>query len=183
MMRKLLISAVGIVPWLCVLPLLLAQRSPATLPNAAICQAGSVTAIAVQNDNKILVGGIYSTVNGVTRQRVARLNSDGSLDEGWNPGIDAAPSALAVSGTTIYVAFGGRYDNATGVFRLRSSDSSAAEVVWPEVRVLAMAVHGTDLYLGGSNFLGRMSILRETDQVSWSVSGNVKALAADETNL
>uniref|UniRef100_UPI0018F8822E delta-60 repeat domain-containing protein n=1 Tax=Cronobacter dublinensis TaxID=413497 RepID=UPI0018F8822E len=38
-----------------------------------------VYALAVQPDGKVLVGGLFSTVNGVTRISVARLNTDGSL--------------------------------------------------------------------------------------------------------
>lgn len=40
-----------------------------------------VLTLAVQPDGKILVGGLFWTINTVTRQRVARLNTDGSLDK------------------------------------------------------------------------------------------------------
>jgi len=38
----------------------------------------------------VLIGGYFSSVNGVTRSRVARLNADGSLDTGFNPGSGAS---------------------------------------------------------------------------------------------
>ena len=41
---------------------------------------GTVEAMAVQSDRKILVGGLFSTVNGQQRRNLARLNADGSLD-------------------------------------------------------------------------------------------------------
>jgi len=41
---------------------------------------GTVYAIAMQTDGKILIGGEFSAVNGVPRQNLARLNADGSLD-------------------------------------------------------------------------------------------------------
>jgi uncharacterized delta-60 repeat protein len=47
---------------------------------------GEVKAIAIQPDNKILIGGSFSTINGIPRTRIARLNADGSLDETFNPG-------------------------------------------------------------------------------------------------
>ena len=48
---------------------------------------GSVTAITLQPDNKIIIGGYFNSVNGVTRQGVARLNADGTLDMDFiNPG-------------------------------------------------------------------------------------------------
>jgi Domain of unknown function (DUF5122) beta-propeller/Tetratricopeptide repeat len=41
---------------------------------------GAVRAIAVQADGKVLLGGIFTQVNGVARAGLARLNVDGSLD-------------------------------------------------------------------------------------------------------
>jgi uncharacterized delta-60 repeat protein len=41
---------------------------------------------AIQSDGKIIIGGEFSSYNGVPRNEIARLNSDGSLDESFNPG-------------------------------------------------------------------------------------------------
>ena len=41
---------------------------------------GSVYALAVQPDGKIVVGGNFSTVFGQPRRSIARLNADGTLD-------------------------------------------------------------------------------------------------------
>ena len=46
--------------------------------------SGGVNLIEVQNDQKILIAGGFSSVNGITRQKVARLNADGSLDMSFN---------------------------------------------------------------------------------------------------
>ncbi|MFN5911466.1 MAG: hypothetical protein ACK45H_09040, partial [Bacteroidota bacterium] len=45
-----------------------------------------VFASALQPDGKIIAGGDFSTYNGVSRACIARLNPDGSLDAGFNPG-------------------------------------------------------------------------------------------------
>jgi uncharacterized delta-60 repeat protein len=45
-----------------------------------------VFAIAVQGDGKILVGGAFTTYNGSTRNRIIRLNTDGSLDSTFDIG-------------------------------------------------------------------------------------------------
>jgi uncharacterized delta-60 repeat protein len=45
---------------------------------------GSVSAIAVQPDNKIIIGGIFNEVNNVLRYRLARLNADNSLDTSFS---------------------------------------------------------------------------------------------------
>lgn len=47
---------------------------------------GSVWAVAEQPDGKILIGGNFSTVNGVARNNIARLNTNGSLDTSFDPG-------------------------------------------------------------------------------------------------
>ncbi|MEP6810175.1 MAG: dockerin type I domain-containing protein [Chthoniobacterales bacterium] len=46
-----------------------------------------ITGMSLQPDNKILIYNGFSTVNGVPRfAGIARLNSDGSLETGFNPG-------------------------------------------------------------------------------------------------
>jgi uncharacterized delta-60 repeat protein len=42
--------------------------------------------LVVQPDGKIVIGGAFEQVNGVSRRGVARLNPDGSLDGTFNPG-------------------------------------------------------------------------------------------------
>lgn len=44
-----------------------------------------VFALAVQPDNKILVGGTFSNVAGTSRNALARLNTDGTVDAGFAP--------------------------------------------------------------------------------------------------
>lgn len=48
--------------------------------------AGSVTTLAIQSDGNIIVAGGFTQVNGVLRNGIARLNSDGSLDPSFDPG-------------------------------------------------------------------------------------------------
>ena len=44
-----------------------------------------VRAIAPLRDGKVLIGGQFTSVNGALRLNFARLNADGTLDEGFNP--------------------------------------------------------------------------------------------------
>ena len=46
----------------------------------------SIRALRLQPDDKILIGGIFSTVNGTPRDNFARLNADGTLDASVNTG-------------------------------------------------------------------------------------------------
>jgi len=41
---------------------------------------GTIYSITTRADGKILIGGNFTTVGGVTSSRIARLNPDGSLD-------------------------------------------------------------------------------------------------------
>ncbi|MBI3876051.1 MAG: hypothetical protein HY300_08880, partial [Verrucomicrobia bacterium] len=61
-----------------------ASFNPGAGPN------NTVFAIAVQGDGKILVGGLFTTISGQNRFRIARLNSDGSLDSTFNITLDDA---------------------------------------------------------------------------------------------
>ncbi len=61
----------------------------------------SVGVLAVQPDGKILVGGRFTMLGGggtgtTPRQRIGRLNPDGSLDTSFDPGANDSISALAV---------------------------------------------------------------------------------------
>ena len=48
-----------------------------------------MTCLALQEDHKIVSGGSFTQASGVTRNRLTRLNSDGSLDPAINFGSGA----------------------------------------------------------------------------------------------
>jgi uncharacterized delta-60 repeat protein len=60
-----------------------------------------VDAMALQPGGKILIGGYFTTVAGVSRKNVARLNADGTLDGTFNPGVSLG--GITTSITTIAV--------------------------------------------------------------------------------
>jgi uncharacterized delta-60 repeat protein len=72
----------------------------------------SPRAIAIQPDGKIFIGGDFTTINGVTRSRIARLNADGSLDAGFSLpeliGFGANVNSIALSQNG-HVVFGGGF--------------------------------------------------------------------------
>jgi len=60
-----------------------------------------ITCLAIQADGKILVGGSFTTLGGggtgtFVRNRIARLNPDGTLDMTFNPGANDRISAIAL---------------------------------------------------------------------------------------
>ena len=56
-----------------------------------------VYGILVQPDGKVMVGGTFDTVNGVTNKNMMRLTSTGENDPTWDNGIGAANGC----GTTV----------------------------------------------------------------------------------
>src|SRR6185503_21201482 len=46
--------------------------------------------VLVQPDGKILLAGSFTTINGVGRAQIARLNEDGTVDPGFSSYLDAA---------------------------------------------------------------------------------------------
>lgn len=48
-----------------------------------------IYSIVIQDDGKILIGGDFTSYNGTPRNRIARLNVDGSLDTTFDPGAGA----------------------------------------------------------------------------------------------
>jgi len=79
-----------------------------------------VTSTAIQTDGKIILGGEFSSFNGTARNRIARLNANGSLDTGFNPGTGFYK---IVRSTTIQpdskIIVGGQFFSFNGIFRNR----------------------------------------------------------------
>lgn len=50
---------------------------------------GSVLTCTPQQDGKLVISGSFTSFNGTSRNNIARLNVDGSMDTGFNPGSGA----------------------------------------------------------------------------------------------
>ncbi|MEQ1861332.1 MAG: delta-60 repeat domain-containing protein [Chthoniobacteraceae bacterium] len=53
-----------------------------------------VFSLAQQADGKLLLGGWFSTVNGAAANRIARLETNGTLDTGFSAGVDGGAGAI-----------------------------------------------------------------------------------------
>ena len=84
---------------------------------------GSVYSVSIQNDGKIIIGGGFTSYNGTGRNRLARLNADGSLDASFDPGTGG--SSGSINSTAIQsdgkIVIGGSFINYDGVVKKRSS--------------------------------------------------------------
>ena len=78
----------------------------------------TLNALILQDDGKILVGGGFSTINGMSRKNIARLNADGSLDTIFNPGSgpDNPVYTVAVQADG-KIVIGGSFDMVNEIFR------------------------------------------------------------------
>jgi uncharacterized delta-60 repeat protein len=74
-----------------------ADGSKDTSFNTGIGFNDSVYAITTQADGKILVGGLFFTYNGVTENRIIRLNADGSKDTSFNTGTGFNDSVYVIT--------------------------------------------------------------------------------------
>lgn len=93
----ILLTAVLTGPWLC-------PGQETVVPQSAFGSGqgvnGTVEALAVQADGKIILVGEFSAVNGVPRGNLARLNSDGTLDRTFadspTAGVSGSLKAVAI---------------------------------------------------------------------------------------
>jgi len=69
---------------------------------------GYLYASAVQSNGKILIGGGFFLYNGVPRNGIARLNTDGSLDPTFTPGMGTTTSGLNYPVYTIAIQTDGK---------------------------------------------------------------------------
>lgn len=72
----------------------------------------NVTSVAVQNDGKILVGGQFSDYNGTPTNRIARINSDGTIDNSFSigTGLDNEVNSFAIQNDD-KIILGGNFDS------------------------------------------------------------------------
>ena len=77
---------------------------------------GYIQKVVIQSDGKILIGGAFTTYNGIARNRVARLNADGSPDTTFDPGSGAnkAVDEIAVQPNDGKIIVGGDFSTFNG---------------------------------------------------------------------
>ena len=119
---------------------------------------GSVRVAVVQPSGKILIGGDFTTVLGVARNRIARLNPDGTLDTLFDPNANGTVFAIAVLPDGKILA-GGAFGNIggqtrTGIARLDAA-TGLADSFSPNASatVNAIAVQVDGKILAGGAFI------------------------------
>ena len=150
---------------------------------------GLVRVIVVQPDGKILIGGHFTSVLGTTRNRIARLNADGSLDTTFNPNADGWVRTIAVQSDGKVLAGGdffsiggqsrrriARLDATTGAadsFDPNPNQSVQSIAVQSDGKILASGSFTTIGALGGQArfFIARLDATTGVAD-SWNPSAN-----------
>jgi len=80
---------------------------------------GYVNSLAIQpSDGKIVVGGYFTSYNGTSRNRIVRLNTDGTLDLAFNPGSGYNDEVYSVKLNAVEkIVTAGRYTGYNGTTR------------------------------------------------------------------
>jgi len=82
-------------------------------PSGAVNTVNTVNAVAVQPDGKIVIGGTFTKIGATTRNRIARLNADGTLDATFNPNANNTVYSLALQ-TDGQILVGGSFSTLGG---------------------------------------------------------------------
>ena len=148
--------------------------------------SGTVYSLVNQTDDQILVGGAFTNFNGTILNRLARLNTDGSLDSSFNPGAGADNSVYALAETFINgnrkIYVGGAFGSLNGltlpfVARLNNDgtpDTSFDPGSGPNAAVFAVAVYPTN-----SVFAGKVLVGGAFSSVNNISAGHIARLNAD----
>lgn len=90
-----------------------------------------VYSVVLQSDGKVLIGGQFDSFNGINRNRIARLNTNGSLDSSFDPGtgVEGVYVPVLVHSIAIQpegkVLIGGQFDCFNGTSRNRIAQLNA----------------------------------------------------------
>ena len=90
---------------------------------------GFIDKVAVQSDGKIVMAGNFSSYSGTTKNNLVRINSDGSLDTSFDPGVGANNRVKSIiiqpDGKIIIVGYFTLYDGTSRnhIARLNSDGS------------------------------------------------------------
>lgn len=149
---------------------------------------GAISTVALQPDGKILIGGTFTTLqpNGqganITRQYIARLNADGTLDS-FDPEANSNVNAIAVQADG-KVVIGGYFTtlqpNGSKTilpfnYLARLNSDGTADTSYlpnPNAPVLGLSLQGDGRLLAGGSFTS----------IAGTSRSNLARLAADGTN-
>jgi hypothetical protein len=150
-----------------------------------------IRVMAALPDGSIVIGGHFTTINGLSRTNIAKLASDGTLDANWNPAADGEVVALAADANG-KVFVGGSFQNIGGanhpfLAKLSGSGAGILDTSWnpsannPSVGALAVDASGNVYASPGLNIAKLSGGTGEAD-ASWTPqapNSSVDSIAID----
>lgn len=119
---------------------------------------GSVDAISLQSNGKIITGGAFLSFNGILRRRIARLNFDGSLDTSFNPNSGFNDNVLSLSlQTDGKLIVGGSFNAFNGIMRskiARLNIDGSIDTTFDSSNGFNNHVHSTAIQYDGKVIVG-----------------------------
>jgi uncharacterized delta-60 repeat protein len=123
--------------------------------------SSTVNFIKVQTDGQILISGAFATYNGTSRSRIARLNTDGTLETAFNPGTGANSTvnciAIQADGKLI---ISGNFTTFNGTSRVRIArltamgalDATFNPGTGADASIVACVIQPDSMIVTGGNF-------------------------------
>jgi uncharacterized delta-60 repeat protein len=123
---------------------------------------GHIRDIAIQSDGKILIGGDFTKYNGVERRRIARLNSNGSIDYSFDPGtgVDGSVNSISIQSDG-KILIGGSFPTYNGISknglaRINSDGSLDFSLNISNANTSGITIYTTNIQSDGKIIIGGM---------------------------
>ncbi len=164
---------------------------------------GQVNAVAVHTlapyAGRVVIGGSFTSVNGTMRNRIARLNANGTLDTGFNPNASGTVEVLLIDIAAGNILVGGNFTTIGGSTRnyiARFAPAGSLDASFnpnANASVTALAERGDGwIYVGGGfttiggysrSRLARISTSGTVDIAFWppTINNSVSTIALPPT--
>lgn len=157
-----------------------------------VVDSSSVNSIALQSTGRAVIGGSFEEFDGVLRSRMARLNTDGTLDSAFSPNVNGEVLAVVVQNDDkIVIAGSFTFVNGTQrnrIARLNADGSldndynpnlngiARGLLIEPDGRLLVWGSF-TGVGVNGRNRLARINVNGTLDSFHPNANGEVRSVA------